>query len=139
MFSQVQNKRIDQREDLATSNRLPRFRIRACSGPIFARDGRKPRLGLPFLGSRFGAQGSDRFLATVTIPTHLSWVPPQRLLTRGTLIILDSSRLSSPEYQIAEQKADARADRDSDESEDECWRDGAVCELLGRAGGLGCS
>ena len=33
-FSQLQIRRIDQREDLAISNRLLRFQIRDCSAPV---------------------------------------------------------------------------------------------------------
>jgi len=62
----------------------------------------------------------NRFLACIAIPSHLSRVPPQRLLTGGTPIVLDASRLPPSEYQIAEQDADSRANYDSDETEDDC-------------------
>ena len=67
------------------------------------------------------ARSSDRFLASVAVPAHLSRVPSQRLLASGTSIVLDSSRFPFPEYQIAEQDADGSADCDSDETKDEGW------------------
>src|SRR6266566_2913096 len=70
---------------------------------------------------RSSAGSSNRFLASIAVPAHLSRVPPQRLLTSGTSIVLDTSRLPSPEYQIAEEDADGSADCDSDETKDEGW------------------
>ena len=60
------------------------------------------------------AHGSDWFLATVAVPVHLRRVPSQRLLTSGTSVGLESSRLSPPEDQVAKEKADGCTDCDSD-------------------------
>src|SRR5712692_4995086 len=75
----------------------------------------KPCIGTPVLNAASSAvPSSDRFLAFVAIPAHLRRVPSQRLPTGGTSAVLEPSRLSPPEDQVAKQKADGCADCDSD-------------------------
>jgi hypothetical protein len=98
-------------EQRGSQDRLPRFRIRACSAPIPLKTietlNRTPILNA-------AARSSDWFLASVAVPAHLRRVPSQRLLTSGTSVVLEPSRLSPPEDQVPKQNADARTDGDSD-------------------------
>jgi hypothetical protein len=77
-------------EQRGSQNRLPQFRIRACSAPIPLKTSetldRTPLLN----ATSSAARSSDRFLAFVAVPSHLRRIPPQQLLTGGASVVLGS-------------------------------------------------